>query len=250
MNDRSDSLSGKVAFVTGGARSIGAAIVRRFASEGASVAFTYVSAQTKAEELVREIQEAGGVALAIRADSADVGAVKGAIAETIDAFGDIDIVVNNAGIANVKPYDQMTMEEFDQLVAVNFRAVFATIQAAGPQMTAGGRVINIGSINADWNPIPGNSAYAATKAAVAGLTRGLARDLAPKGVTVNTIQPGPIDTDMNPAEGPYASLVAGMVSLGRYGKPSEIASMAAYLASPEAGFITGATINVDGGVVI
>ncbi|MBW7454834.1 3-oxoacyl-ACP reductase family protein [Paenibacillus sepulcri] len=243
-------LSGKIAFVTGGSRSIGAAIVRRLASEGASVAFTYVSAQNKAEELVREIQEAGGTALAVRADSANVDAVKGAVAETISVLGAIDIVVNNAGIANVKPYDEVTIEEFDQMAAINFRAVFVAIQAAGPQMKEGGRIINIGSINASWNPIPGNSLYAANKAAVAGLTRGLARDLAPKGVTVNNIQPGPVDTDMNPADGPYASLAKGMISLGRYGKASEIASMVAYLASPEASFITGATINVDGGVVI
>ncbi|WP_218672313.1 3-oxoacyl-ACP reductase family protein [Paenibacillus sp. 32352] len=239
-------LAGRKAFVTGGARSIGAAIVKRLAGDGASVAFTYVSSQSKAEELAQEIKSAGGQALAIRADSADVGALKGAIEETIQAFGGIDILVNNAGITNLKPYDHFTLEEFDQLIAINLKAVFVAVQAAAPQMKQGGRVINIGSVAADFNPFPGNSLYVSTKAAVAGLTRALARDLAPQGITVNNIQPGMIDTDMNPENGPYAS-AAQMIPLGRYGRASEIASMVAYIASPEAGYITGASLNIDGG---
>ncbi|NBD24876.1 3-oxoacyl-ACP reductase family protein [Paenibacillus glycinis] len=243
-------LFGKTAFVTGGARSIGAAIVRRLASDGASVAFTYVSSQNRAEELANEIEASGGRAVAIRADSADAEAVKRAVAEAVNVFGAVDILVNNAGIANLKPYDQFAIEEFDRMIAVNFRAVFAAIQAAGPQMKEGGRIINIGSNAADNNPLTGASLYVSTKAAVAGLTRALARDLAPKGITINNVQPGPTDTDMNPADGPYAPIVSGSIALGRYGKASEIASMVAYLASPEAGFITGASINVDGGVNI
>ncbi|WP_141430421.1 3-oxoacyl-ACP reductase family protein [Bacillus sp. 03113] len=243
-------LTGKVALVTGGSRSIGKAIVKRLASEGAAVAFTYVSAQQKAEDLVKEIEAEGGRALALHADSADVDAVKGAVAQTVKTFGGIHILVNNAGMANLKPYDQFSIEEFDQMVAVNVRAIFAAVQAAGPQMGEGGRIINIGSINADSNPFPGNSLYVMSKAGVAGLTRGLARDLAPKGITVNNVQPGPTDTDMNPADGPYAPIVTDMIPIGRYGTGAEIASMVAYLASPEAAFVTGATINVDGGVVI
>lgn len=239
-------LAGKKALVTGGARGIGAAIVKRLAGDGASVAFTYVSAQSKAEELVQEIKSAGGQALAIHADSADVRAVKGAVEEAIQAFDGIDILVNNAGVTMLKPYDQFTFEEFDQMVAVNLKAVFAAVQAAAPQMKQGGRVINIGSVAAERNPFPGNSLYVSTKAAIAGLTRGLARDLAPQGVTVNNIQPGMIDTDMNPANGPYASAVKE-IPLGRHGRASEIASMVAYISSPEAGYITGASLNVDGG---
>ncbi|MDR9852543.1 3-oxoacyl-ACP reductase family protein [Paenibacillus sp. VCA1] len=239
-------LAGRKALVTGGARGIGAAIVKRLAGDGASVAFTYVSAQSKAEELVQEIKSAGGQALAIRADSADFGALKGAVEETIQSFGGIDILVNNAGITSLKPYDQFTLEEFDQLVAVNLKAVFVAVQAAAPQMKPGGRVINIGSVAAEFNPFPGNSLYVSTKAAVAGLTRALARDLAPQGITVNNIQPGMIDTDMNPENGPYASGTQ-MIPLGRYGKASEIASMVAYISSPEAGYITGASMNIDGG---
>lgn len=243
-------LEGKKALVTGGARSIGAEIVKRLASEGASVAFTYVRSQNTADDLVAEIEAEGGRALAIRADSADVEAVKGAVDQTVEAFGGIDILVNNAGISMMKPYAEFTSEEFDRMVAVNFKAVFAGIQAAGPRMKEGGRIINIGSIAAVSNPFPGNSLYTATKAAVAGLTRALARDLAPQGVTINNIQPGMIDTDMNPGDGPLAALIQDSVPLARYGTASEVASLVAYIASPESSYITGASLNVDGGTDI
>ncbi len=242
-------LAGKTAFVTGGARGIGAAIVKRLAADGASVVFTYVSAQSKADELVQEIQSSGGQAVAIRANSADFDALKAAIQETIHSFDGIDILVNNAGISSMKPYDQFALEEFDQLIDVNLKAVFVAIQATAPQMKSGGRIINIGSISAEFNPFPGNSLYVSTKAAVAGLTRALARDLAPQGVTINNIQPGMIDTDMNPENGAYAA-GAEIIPLGRYGKASEIANMVAYISSEEASYITGASLNVDGGASI
>ncbi|NOU87479.1 SDR family oxidoreductase [Paenibacillus sp. LMG 31460] len=244
------TLSGKVALVTGGSRGIGAAIVKRLASVGAAVAFTYASAVQKAEELVKEVEAAGGKALALRADSSDPDSVKGAVSDTVKAFGGINILVNNAGLLEVKPYDQFTIEEFDHLMAVNVRAIFAAVQAAAPQMGEGDRILTIGSINGDISAFPGMSLYSMAKAAVAGLTRGLARDLAPLGITVNNLQPGPIDTDMNPADGSMAPMLKGLISLGRYGKATEVAGLVSYLASPEAAYITGASINIDGGFMI
>lgn len=244
------TLLGKVALVTGGSRGIGAAIVKRLASEGAAVAFTYASAVQKAEELVKEVEAAGGRALSLRADSSDPDSVKGAVSDTLKAFGGINILVNNAGLLEVKPYDQFTIEEFDHIIAVNVRAIFAAVQAAAPQMGEGDRIITIGSINGDTSAFPGMSLYSMAKAAVAGLTRGLARDLAPLGITINNLQPGPIDTDMNPADGPNAPILKGLIPMGRYGKATEVAGLVAYLSSPEAAFITGASLNIDGGFMV
>jgi 3-oxoacyl-[acyl-carrier protein] reductase len=240
-------LGGKVAMVTGGSRGIGAAIAKRLAREGASVAITYASAQQKADEVVRAIRAAGGRALAIRADSGDPGAVKSAVQETVRAFGRIDVLVNNAGIAVVAPVEQFSLEDFDRMVAVNVRGVFAAAQEASRHMKEGGRIITIGSVNADRMPFAGGSVYAMTKAAVAGLTRGLARDLGPRGITVNNVQPGPVDTDMNPADGAFAESMKSWMALPRYGQGDEIAGMVAYLAGPEAGFVTGASLTIDGG---
>ncbi|WP_219836822.1 3-oxoacyl-ACP reductase family protein [Paenibacillus sp. R14(2021)] len=250
MTTQTNSLTGKVAFVTGGSRGIGAEIVKRLASDGAAVAFTYASAEQKAAELVKEIEAAGGRALAIRADSANVHEVKDAVDEAVKVYGGVNILVNNAGLLLTKPYHEFTTEEFDQMVAVNVRAVFAAVQAAGPLMGEGDRIITIGSVNADSSGFPGMSLYSMSKAAVAGLTHALARDLAPQGVTVNNIQPGPINTDMNPADGPNAPFLNSLMALGRYGKTSEIASLVAYLASPDAAFITGASIDINGGFMI
>jgi 3-oxoacyl-[acyl-carrier protein] reductase len=242
-----NKLTGKVALITGGSRGIGAAIAKRLAQDGAAVAITYVSAQQKADEVVRAIETAGGRALAIRADSADVEAVQHAVAETVHTLGRLDVLVNNAGIAVVMPLDQFSLDDFDRMVAVNVRGVFVAIQEASRHMREGGRIITIGSVNADRMPFAGGSVYAMTKAAVAGLTRGLARDLGPRGITVNTVQPGPVDTDMNPADGPFADSMKSWMALARYGQGDEIAAMVAYLASPEAGFVTGASLTIDGG---
>jgi len=184
------TLSGKIALVTGGSRGIGAAIAKRLAAEGAAVAITYSSGQQKADEVVRLIQSGGGRSLAIRADNTDAGAVKNAVAETVRTFGRLDVLVNNAGIAVVKPLDEFSLEDFDRSVAVNVRAVFVAAQEAARHMQAGGRIITIGSVNADRMPFAGGGVYAMTKAAVAGLTRGLARDLGPRGIPVNVVQPG------------------------------------------------------------
>ncbi len=243
----SERLEGKVAFVTGGSRGIGAAIARRLALEGAAVAITYASSQQKADELVRAIEAKGGRALAIRADSADSDALKNAITQTVEAFGRLDVLVNSAGTLAIATVDQFSLKDFDRMVAVNIRAVFVASQEAARHMGEGGRIINIGSVNGDRIPFAGGSIYAMTKAAVAGLTRGMARDLGPRGITVNNVRPGPTETDMNPAEGAFAETMKAMLAVGRYGQADEIAGMVAYLASPEAAFVTGASLTIDGG---
>jgi 3-oxoacyl-[acyl-carrier protein] reductase len=240
-------LAGKVALVTGGSRGIGAAIVKRLAQEGAAVAFTYASAKEKADEVVRAIEAEGGKALAFQADSGAAEAVKGAVARTVESLGRLDVLVNNAGLAIFTPLDQFSLDDFDRLVAVNVRAVFVAVQEASRHMGEGGRIITIGSTNADRMPLAGGSVYAMTKAAVAGLTRGLARDLGPRGITVNNVQPGPVDTDLNPATGPFAETLKGFLAVPRYGKGDEVAGLVAYLASPEAAYITGASLTIDGG---
>lgn len=241
------NLTGKVALVTGGSRGLGAAIAQRLAQDGAAVAITYTSSPQKADEVVLAIESAGGKALAIRADSADVEAVKNAVIETAKAFGRLDILVNNAGIAVMAPIDEFLMDDFDRLIAVNVKGVFVATQEAVRHMTEGGRIVMIGSVNSDLVPFVGGSVYALTKGAIASFTRGLARDLGPRGITVNNIQPGPIDTDMNPAEGPFADSLKSTMALQRYGRTEEVAAMVSYLASPEAAFVTGASLKIDGG---
>jgi len=241
------NLSGKVALVQGGSRGIGAAIVRRLAKEGAKVAFTYVSATDTAAALATDINNSGGQALALRADSADAAAVQQAVQATVEAFGRLDILVNNAGVLAVAPVTEFDLADFDRMLAINVRSVFVASQAAARHMGQGGRIINIGSTNAERMPFAGGAPYAMSKSALVGLTRGMARDLGPQGITVNNVQPGPVDTDMNPASGEFADSLIPLMAIGRYGQADEIASFVAYLAGPEAGYITGASLTADGG---
>ncbi|WP_432262600.1 SDR family oxidoreductase [Cupriavidus sp. TMH.W2] len=241
------TLSGKIAFVTGGARGIGAAIVRRLAREGATVAFTYQQSAATANALAAEVEAAGGRALAIQADAADAAALTGAINDAAQRFGRIDILVNNAGVLRLGPVETLSLEDFDQTLAVNVRAVFVAAKAALAHMGQGGRIINIGSTNAYRMPFPGGSAYAMSKSALLGLVQGMARDLGPRGITVNNVQPGPTDTDMNPEAGEFGATMHGLMALQRHAAPDEIAAMVAYVAGPEAGFITGAGLTIDGG---
>jgi 3-oxoacyl-[acyl-carrier protein] reductase len=244
MNHR---LENKRALVTGGSRGIGAAIVRRLAGEGAHVALTYVSNPNQANETVNAVKALGVKALAIQADSADAGAVVAAVERTVRELGGIDILVNNAGIAVIAPIDDYRLEDFDRTLAVNVRAVFVATQAAVKHMKAGGRVINIGSCNAERMPFTGGGVYAMSKAALVGLVKGLARDLGPRGITINNVQPGPVETDMNPANSDFAKMLVQLMALPRYGTGDEIASLVAYLAGPEASYVTGASLSIDGG---
>lgn len=245
--ESTNNLQGKIAFVQGGSRGIGAAIVKRLAHEGAAVAFTYISSAERAEKVVAEIAGTGGRAIAIRADSADSTALQRAIRQTVEHFGALDILVNSAGVLAWGLLEELTLADLDRTLAVNVRSVFVASQEAARHMKSGGRIINIGSINADRIPVVGGSIYAMSKAAIVGLTKGMARDLGPRKITVNNVQPGPVDTEMNPADSETATQLKASMALGRYGKAEEIASFVAYLAGPEAGYITGASLSIDGG---
>ncbi len=240
-------LAGKVALVTGGSRGLGAAIAQRLATDGATVAITYSASPAKAQEVVRAIEAVGGKALAIQADAANPAAVRAAVKQTVATFGGLDILVNNAGVAAMAPIDQFTDADYERSIAVNVTGVFVATQEASRHLRDGGRIIHIGSVNSQSMPFQGGSVYALTKGAIASFTQGLARDLGPRGITVNNVQPGPVDTDMNPATGAFADTMRGLTALKRYGQPGEIAGFVSYLASPEAGFITGASLLADGG---
>lgn len=240
-------LSNKVALIQGGSRGIGAAIAKRLAAEGAAVVITYISSAEQAADVVLSIESAGGRALAIKADSADAVAVRAAVSRTVEHFGRIDILVNNAGVLAVAPIEEFSLEDFDRTLAVNVRSVFVASQEAARHMSDGGRIITIGSTNAERMPFAGGSVYAMSKSAIVGLTRGMARDLGPRGITVNNVQPGPVDTDMNPQNSEFAESLMGLMAVGRYGRAEEIAAFVAYLAGPEAGYVTGASLTIDGG---
>jgi 3-oxoacyl-[acyl-carrier protein] reductase len=241
------NLEGRVALVTGGSRGIGAGIARRLAAEGAAVAVTYNSSPERAEGVVKEITAEGGTAVALRVDSADRAAVRAGVREVAERFGRLDILVNNAGVIGFGTIGEISDDGYDNTVAVNLTAVYAASQEALNHLGDGGRIINIGSVNADRIHFGGGTVYALTKAGVAGLTRALARELGPRRITVNTVQPGPVDTELNPADGPFAGVTRPQIAVDRYGTAAEVAGVVAYLAGPESSFVTGATINVDGG---
>jgi 3-oxoacyl-[acyl-carrier protein] reductase len=240
-------LNNQVAFINGGSRGIGAASARRLAREGAKVAIGYQSSSIAAEALVAEIEARGGEAIAIRLDAADAEALTRAIDRAAAHFGRLDILVNSAGVLVLGPVDAFSLADFDKTLAVNVRAVFVASKAAAAHMRDGGRIINIGSTNAVRMPFAGGAVYAMSKSALTGLVKGMARDLGPRNITVNNVAPGPIDTDMNPAESEFAASLHGLMALPRHGHADEVAGMVAYLASPEAAFVTGADLLIDGG---
>lgn len=240
-------LAGKVALVTGGSRSIGAAVAKRLAADGALVALTYNTSPEKAQEVVKAIENEGGRAIAILADAGDAAAVRAAVARTVETYGGIDILVNNAGLALGGPIEDISFEDYQRMIAVNVTGVFVATQEAVRNMKEGGRIIHIGSSMTRYAAFPTASLYTLTKGAITGFNRSLVRDLGPKGITVNTVHPGPTDTDMNPDGGPVSDIVKPGIALGRYGQSSEIAGVVAFLAGPDASFVTGADIVADGG---
>ncbi|MEN2423110.1 SDR family oxidoreductase [Streptomyces rimosus] len=243
----------KVAVITGGSRGIGAATALHLAETGMDVAFTYIHSAAKANRIVRRIRSGGGRAIAIRADAADPTAPAAAVDAAVEAFGRLDILVNNAGILMGRKLSDITVEQIDRILAVNVRAALLGAQAAAKYLGAGGRIINIGSIGARWFPQPMGTLYGMSKSALYGLTKGLARDLGEFGITVNMIEPGPVETDMLDADGedgPMDVPLLPRMAVGRFGAPAEIASLVAYLSSDAAGFITGATITADGGLTL
>jgi 3-oxoacyl-[acyl-carrier protein] reductase len=247
MNNE-QKLSGKVALVTGGSRSIGAAIAKRLATDGASVAITYTKGADAAASVIKEIERAGGKAIAIQADAADADAVKAAVEKTVATFGRLDVLVNNAGTAIPKPFEEATLEEMNRVIDINLRGVFAATQAGLKHMREGGRIIMIGSSVGERVLVPGLVPYAATKGAVKIFTQGLAREVGSRGITVNNVQPGPIDTDLNPATSDWAVPQKAVTALNRFGHVNDIAAMVAFVAGPEASYVTGANLTVDGGM--
>ena len=243
------NLEGKVALITGGSRGIGAAIAKRLAADGANVTITYTKGADAAESVVKEIERAGRKAIAIQADAADADAVKAAVEKIVTTFGQLDILVNNAGTAVPKRFEETTLEELDRLMDINVRGVFVATQAALKHMKSGGRIISIGSAVGERALTPGLVPYSATKGAVKMFTQGLSREVGSRGITVNNIQPGPIDTDTNPATGDWAVPQKAFTALGRYGHVDEVAALVAFVAGPESSYITGANLNVDGGMI-
>lgn len=241
------SLKEKVALVTGGSRGIGAAIAKRLAADGASVAITYTKGADAASSIVKAIESTGGKALAIQADAADASAVRAAVEKTVAEFGRLDVLVNNAGTAIPKTFEETTLEEMDRVIDINIRGVFTATQAALKHMKDGGRIITIGSCVGERTMTPGLVPYAATKAAVKMFTQGLSREVGGRGITVNNVQPGPIDTDLNPAAGDWAEPQLANTALNRYGHVDEVAALVAFVAGPEASYITGTSLTIDGG---
>src|SRR6195256_3282395 len=243
----SKNLEGKIALITGGSRGIGAAIAKRLAADGANVAITYTKGADAAASVVKEIERAGRKAIAIQADAADADAVKAAVEKTVTTFGQLDILVNNAGTAVPKRFEETTLEELDRLMDINVRGVFVATQAALKHMKSGGRIISIGSAVGERALTRGLVPYSATKGAVKMFTQGLSREVSSRGITVNNVQPGPIDTDLNPAAGDWAAPQIANTALKRYGTANEVAALVSFVAGPESSYITGANLTVDGG---
>ena len=243
----SAELAGKVALVTGGSRGIGAACARALAARGASVALTYSASGEAAEKLAGELGSGARRAIALAADAADAKAMSALVGRVVGELGRLDILVNNAGTAVLAPITDLGDDQFDRVFAINVRAPFVLCREAARVMGSGGRIINIGSVNADRMPLPGFSIYGASKAALRAMTQAMARDLASRGITANTVQPGPIDTEMNPAQGEFARVLKGFMALDRYGTADEVAALVAFLAGPSAANITGAHLDVAGG---
>jgi 3-oxoacyl-[acyl-carrier protein] reductase len=241
------TLTNKVALVTGGSRGIGAAIAKRLAAEGAIVAITFAKDAAAASATIKAIESNGGKGLAIQADAADTDAVKSAVEQTVATFGRLDVLVNNAGTAIPKTFEETSIEEMDRVININLRGALAATQAAIKHMKSGARVIMIGSSVGERVFTPGLVAYSATKGGIKMFSQALARELGPRGITVNNVQPGPIDTDLNPASGDWAVSQKATTSLNRYGSVNEIAAMVAFIAGPESSYVTGANLTVDGG---
>ena len=240
-------LANKVALVTGGSRGIGAAIAKRLAADGANVAITYAKDVTAASAVVAAIEKNGVKAIAIQADAADAEAVKAAVEKAVAALGKLDVLVNNAGTAIPKRFEDTTLEELDRVIDINIRGVFVTTQAALKHMNDNGRIIMIGSCVGERMMTPGLAPYSATKGAVKMFTQGLSREVGGRGITVNNVQPGPIDTDLNPAAGDWATPQKAVTALNRYGTVDEVAALVSFVAGPESSYITGANLTVDGG---
>jgi 3-oxoacyl-[acyl-carrier protein] reductase len=242
------TLTEKVALITGGSRGIGAAIAKRLAKDGASVAITYAKDAVAASAVVKAIERNGGKALAIQADAADVEAVRNAVEKTVATFGRLDVLVNNAGTAIPRTFEETTLDEMNRVIDINVRGTLAATQAALKHMKSGGRIISIGSAVGDRVQTPGLVAYSATKGAVKIFTQGLSREVGRRGITVNNVQPGPIDTDLNPASGDWAVPQKAATALDRYGHVDEIAAVVAFIAGPESSYMTGSNFTVDGGM--